>query len=133
MRLLQDVIHVAIPARDLAATERFYSALLGCQVARRYSDRITFNFFGCQVVCHLSPGEPVNEPRLYPRHFGVTFERREDFDSLLRLIETRNVPVFQPVARRFVGLVEEHSTIVVRDPTDNLIEFKHYLDWRMMY
>jgi len=129
----REVFHLAIPARDLGATEHFYCTLLGCPVARRYADRITLMFFGGQVVCHHSPDEPRQDPHLYPRHFGITFRERCDFEALLRLVAVREVPVFQPLARRFHGAVEEHSCIVLRDPTDNLIEFKHYLDPRMMF
>jgi extradiol dioxygenase family protein len=128
-----DAFHLAIPARDLDAAAHFYNQQLGCQIARRYADRITFNFFGDQLVCHLSPDEPVAEPTLYPRHFGVTFRERADFDALLRLVEIRKVQVFRPVRLRFEGTIEEHSTVVLRDPTDNLLEFKYYADHRMMY
>jgi hypothetical protein len=133
MRASHDVFHLAIPARDLGKAEHFYSRLLGCAVARRYADRITFDFFGDQLVCHLHPDEPAHEPRLYPRHFGVTFRHSEDFDSLLRLVQIRELPVFAPVSTRFEGMVEEHRSLVLRDPTDNLLEFKHYRDSRMMY
>ncbi|MGW4369362.1 VOC family protein [Nocardia takedensis] len=133
MRTTHDAFHLAIPARDLDEAENFYNRLLGCQIARRYADRITVNFFGDQVVCHLSPEEPVREPTLYPRHFGITFRDRPDFDALLRLVEIRKVPVFQEAQLRFTGTVEEHSTLVLRDPSDNLLEFKHYRDPRMMY
>jgi extradiol dioxygenase family protein len=133
MRSAGDAFHLAIPARDLDAAAHFYNQLLGCQIARRYADRITFNFFGDQLVCHLSPDEPVTEPALYPRHFGMTFRARADFDALLRLVEIRKVPVFQQARLRFEGTIEEHSTVVVRDPTGNLLEFKHYVDHRMMY
>jgi extradiol dioxygenase family protein len=134
VRSRTDVFHLAIPARDLAATEHFYVDLLGARLARRYADRITLDFFGDQVVCHLSPDEPAPDPlRLYPRHFGVTFADGADFDRLVRLVKLRGVPVFQDARSRFTGRVEEHRTIVLRDPSDNLIEFKHYTDPRMIY
>lgn len=139
MRDAGDAFHLAIPAYDLDETVAFYVGLLGCKLARRYGDRVTLDFFGDQVVCHLTdPPEPgtngaPTEPRLYPRHFGITFRRGEDFDALLRLVEIRKVPVFRPAELRFEGLVEEHRTVVLRDPSDNLLEFKHYVDPRMMY
>ncbi len=127
-----DVFHLAIPARDLDVAERFYVSGLGCKLARRYEDRITLDFFGDQVVCHRS--EQVDEnPTLYPRHFGVTFRSRDDFDRIARLVEQRSLPLFRPMATRFEGQVEEHLTLVLRDPSNNLIEFKHYLDPQMMY
>jgi extradiol dioxygenase family protein len=134
MRSSADVFHLAIPVRDLEAAEHFYSTLLGCHIARRYDDRITVDFFGDQVVCHYSPGEPTEGVlELYPRHFGITFKERADYDALLRLVELRKIPVFQEPRTRFDGMAEEHHMIVLRDPSDNLLEFKFYSDHRMMY
>ncbi|WP_172384301.1 VOC family protein [Streptomyces sp. MNP-20] len=134
MRNSADAFHIAVPARDLDAAAHFYNKLLGCPLARRYPDRVTFDFFGDQLVCHYAPDEP-ERPRLslYPRHFGVTFRSRTDFDALLRLVDLRKVPVFQEPRSRFDGTVEEHRTFVLVDPTGNLLEFKHYVDPRMMY
>jgi extradiol dioxygenase family protein len=132
VRESHDVFHVAVPARDLDEAEAFYVGMLGCKLARRYHDRITLDFFGDQVVCHLSD-HVDDDPELYPRHFGVTFRDPADFERLLRLVELRKIPQFAPVSTRFEGLGEEHRTIVLRDPSNNLIEFKQYLDPRMMY
>jgi hypothetical protein len=135
MREPRDVFHLAIPARDLDEAYDFYVAGLGCHLARRYPDRITLDFFGDQVVCHLTPDAGVDEAELdlYPRHFGVTFRAREDFDAVLALAEQRKIPFFRSVQPRFEGMAEEHLTFVLRDPSANLIEFKHYIDPRMMY
>ncbi len=106
MRTTHDVFHLAIPVHDLDAAQQFYVSMLGCKLARRYPDRITVDFFGDQLVCHLTEGMSAERPAsLYPRHFGVTFR----------------------------GLVEEHHTFVLLDPSGNLLEFKHYRDPRMMY
>jgi extradiol dioxygenase family protein len=127
----RDAFHLAIPARDLDEAQEFYSEL-GCKIARRYDDRVTIDFFGDQIVCHLSD-EYEREPTLYPRHFGVTFAHIEDFQALCRLVDLRKIPVFRAVASRFEGLAEEHLTVVLRDPSNNLIEFKHYVDSRLLY
>ncbi|MGH3540310.1 MAG: VOC family protein, partial [Pseudonocardiaceae bacterium] len=50
----RNVFHLAIPTLDLEAARGFYVDGLGCTLSRRYADRITLNFFGDQVVCHLS-------------------------------------------------------------------------------
>ena len=136
MRDPNDVFHLAIPTRDLAAAERFYVDGLGCKLARRYDDRITLDFFGDQLVCHLSDlsAQPDEDDlALYPRHFGVTFRRPEDFDALYDLAVLRKVPFFRDIATRFEGLAEVHRTFVLRDPSRNLLEFKCYRDPRMMY
>jgi extradiol dioxygenase family protein len=128
----QNVFHLAIPCADLDAAFDFYVTKLGCKLARRYDDRITLDFFGDQVVCHLSDQIDA-QPRMYPRHFGITFRDREEFDALLRLAHVRQLPFFQQPMTRFEGRVEEHLTFMLIDPSNNLLEFKFYHDPRMMY
>ncbi|HEY8308607.1 MAG TPA: VOC family protein [Lapillicoccus sp.] len=132
MRTTHDAFHLAIPVADLDEAQDFYVTGLGCKLARRYDDRITLDFFGDQVVCHLSELWD-REPQLYPRHFGVTFADRGDFDRLLRLARARGLKFFAEPFRRFDDRVEAHDTFVLADPSQNLLEFKHYDDPRMMY
>jgi len=135
MREARDVFHLAIPVYDLDAAQAFYVGAMGCKLARRYPDRITVDFFGDQLVCHLvdPPEGAATELTLYPRHFGVTFREGRDFDALYELCVQRKIELFADVSIRFEGLVEAHRTFVLRDPSDNLIEFKCYDDPRMMY
>ncbi|MGC1419971.1 MAG: VOC family protein [Acidimicrobiales bacterium] len=137
MRESRDVFHLAIPVYDLDETVVFYVTKLGCKLARRYDDRVTLDFFGDQLVCHLSPAPPVRTPmeqlEMYPRHFGVTFREEADFEALYQLCRQRGVALFSDVSTRFEGMVEVHKTFVICDPSSNLLEFKHYADSRMMY
>ncbi len=135
MRTTLDVFHLAIPVHDLDAAQDFYVTLLGCKLARRYPDRITVDFFGDQLVCHLTEGGPPVErpPSLYPRHFGVTFRETADFDALHALAVLRKIPFYADASIRFEAMAEEHRTFVLLDPSGNLLEFKHYRDPRMMY
>jgi uncharacterized protein len=134
MRTTDDVFHLAIPVHDLDAAQHFYVTLLGCKLARRYPDRITVDFFGDQVVCHLTEGAPPGKPAsLYPRHFGVTFRDETAFNALHACAVIRKIPFYQDVSTRFEAMAEEHRTFVLCDPSGNLLEFKHYRDPRMMY
>ena len=133
MRTTSDVFHLAIPTHDLDEAQDFYVTRLGCKLARRYPDRITLDFFGDQVVCHLTPGEPATPESLYPRHFGVTFRQAADFEALHACAVARKIEFYSDISLRFEGLVEEHRTFVLVDPAGNLLEFKHYNDPRMMY
>lgn len=137
MRETRDVFHLAVPAYDLDEAVDFYVTKLGCKLARRYDDRITLDFFGDQVVCHLSERPevmtPVAQLPMYPRHFGVTFRERADFDALYHLCRQRGITFYSDVSQRFEGRVEVHSTFVICDPSNNLLEFKFYPDHRMMY
>ena len=127
------LFHLAIPVSDLDTARQFYVTGLGCKLARTYSDRITLDFFGDQVVCHLTPGAPAAPESLYPRHFGVTFREAADFEALHACAVMRKIPFYHEVSVRFEGLVEEYRTFVLIDPTGNLLEVKHYNDPRMMY
>ena len=135
MRTTDDAFHVAIPSHDLDEAQRFYVSMLGCKLARRYADRITVDFFGDQVVCHLTENaSPGPRPEsLYPHHFGVTFRAADDFEALHACAVLREIPFYKELSRRWEGTAEEHRTFVLIDPSGNLLEFKHYRDPRMMY
>ena len=124
------------PSRPATSTRRrtFYVDGLGCHLARRYEDRITLDFFGDQVVCHLSehwdrearrPLPPPLRGHLPPPP-GLRRPRAAGRGP-------RALAFYSPVQPRFEGKVEEHLTFVLRDPSNNLSEFKHYRDPRMMY
>lgn len=132
MRDTHDACHIAVPARDLDEAVEFYVFGLGAKMARRYADRVTFDFFGDQLVCHLSDDVP-DEAVLYPRHFGVSFARAEDFDRLVRLVETRKLRTLAGPAVRFEGTAEQHRTIALADPSNNVLEFKNYDDPRLQF
>jgi uncharacterized protein len=132
MRDTRDACHVAIPARDLDEAVEFYVFGLGVKLARRYADRVTFDFFGDQLVCHLCEDVP-EEAVAYPRHFGLSFARAEDFDRLVRLVENRKLRTLSGPTVRFEGTAEQHRTIFLVDPSNNVIEFKNYDDPRLQY
>ena len=132
MRDMHDACHIAIPARDLDEAVEFYVFKLGVKLARRYADRVTFDFFGDQLVCHLCEEVP-DEAIAYPRHFGVSFAKAEDFDRLLRLVEHRKLTVLSGPSLRFEGTAEQHRTIFLKDPSNNVLEFKNYDDPRLQY
>lgn len=132
MREQNKVFHLAIPCKALDETQAFYEKL-GCRLARRYDDRVTFDFFGDQVVCHLSPEEIDEKPKMYPRHFGITFLDKKEFYQLLAYAVKHELPFYQEPMTRFAGRREEHATFFLIDPSNNLLEFKYYHDESMVY
>lgn len=133
MRDPYQVFHIAIPCANLDEAVQYYSEKLGLQVARRYDDRITINFFGDQLVCHLCPEKIDKQPQMYPRHFGITFTDKAKFDAVLERAKASNLPFFRDLFSRFKGKQEEHLTFFLQDPSNNLIEFKYYYDPEMRY
>jgi extradiol dioxygenase family protein len=133
MRSEVDVFHLAIPSKDLDESLAFYVDGLDCRMARRYEDRITLDFFGDQIVCHLAPAQIDEEPELYPRHFGVTFRAKQDFEQVLARAQRRKLVFFKKPFERFPGMPERHIAFFLCDPSNNLIEFKHYDSPEFMY
>lgn len=127
------IAHIAIACADLDAAVQFYGDILGCRQARRYHDRVTFDFFGAQVVCHLAPDDVPSEPRMYPRHFGMTFLRSGDYLDVLERARRHGAPFHTEPFVRFDGKRERHQTFFLVDPSNNLVEFKHYDDPEMAY
>jgi len=127
------IFHLAIPCRDVDEAARFYEQTVGARVARRYDDRVTLEFFGHQVVCHLAPAKIDPEPALYPRHFGFTFTDRARYDDFMAALAAREVDFFRSPFARFKGKTEEHETFFLKDPSNNLLEFKFYHDPSMIY
>ena len=69
---------------------------------------------------------------MYPRHFGVNFRRRTDFDAMLDSARAAGLELFGEPNVRMPGLREAHHTFFLKDPSNNLIEFKCYDDPAMM-
>jgi hypothetical protein len=120
------IFHLAIPTHDLIKAKKFYIEVLGCPLAREYEDRITLDFFGDQVVCHLAPNKIDSHPQMYPRHFGRTFLEKSDFDSIIATAREHGVEFLQEPCMRFADLPEKHLTAAILDPSNNVLEFKYY-------
>jgi extradiol dioxygenase family protein len=124
---------LAIPCADLEAAAEFYEQGLGCRLARRHDDRVTFDFFGDQVVCRLDPGRIDDDPTVYPRHFGITFRDPANHAKVLARAREKGLKFFAEDHARDKGEAEDHTTFYLLDPSNNVIEFKYYPDPVKMY
>ncbi len=132
--MTESIFHLAIPCLDLDSTVDFYCGVLGCRLARRYEDRVTFEFFGAQLVCHLSTKDEIPAvPKIYPRHFGLTLEKKAKFDELVDSLMGKGVDFHTAPFVRFEKKREEHKSFFLKDPANNLIEFKWYRDPEMKF
>ena len=73
--------HLAFPVTSLATARSFYGDLLGCPEGRSSDEWVDFNFYGHQIVAHLSPDEAghhntsaVDGDNVPVRHFGLVME-----------------------------------------------------------
>ena len=138
--LNQPLFHLAFPVIDLDQARHFYVEVLGCTTGRESDHWIDFNFFGHQLVAHLV--EPENHPNVATNlvdghavpasHFGVIlhWSDYETFVSRLRQAEVEFV--IEPYVR-FEGRRGEQSTLFIRDPSNNYLEFKAFRDLDMLF
>lgn len=126
--------HLAFPVRDLAQARRFYGDLLGCAEGRSSPDWIDFNFYGHQIVAHLSPTScgdaaqsAVDGHGVPVRHFGVVLPMPQ-WEALADRLRASGVQfVIEPYIR-FRGEVGEQATLFFLDPSGNALEFKAFAD-----
>lgn len=122
------IAHVAVPCRDLDEAACWYSDVLGAQPVRMLHDRVTFSVGGVlQLVCHLERRAIEVNPRAYPRHFGLTFLDMADFDRLREHAEKSDVRFLGRPGVRFAGSAHEHRTLMLVDPSGNVVELKCYV------
>ena len=131
--------HLAFPVRDLDEARAFYGDLLGCPEGRSSPDWIDFDFYGHQIVAHLSPAEvgyrstsAVDGEDVPVRHFGaiLTLTQWEEMAAKLKAADTRFV--IEPQIR-FKGQAGEQATLFFLDPSGNALEFKAFADDAMVF
>ena len=126
--------HLAFPVHDLAEARRFYGELLGCPEGRSSDEWVDFNFYGHQIVAHLSPDETglartsaVDGHGVPVRHFGIVLPMGEWEALAARLREAGVQFVIEPYIR-FKGQPGEQATMFFLDPSRNAIEVKAFSD-----
>lgn len=133
------LFHLAFPVRDIAEARGFYGGLLGCPEGRSSEAWVDFDFFGHQLVAHLSPAEcglaatgEVDGDAVPVRHFGAILglQAWQALADKLRAAGTRFI--IEPHVR-FKGEVGEQATMFFLDPSGNALEFKSFADMSQVF
>jgi len=131
--------HLAFPVHDLAAARAFYGELLGCPEGRSSPDWVDFNFYGHQIVAHLSPGEAghrntseVDGDNVPVRHFGAVLSMEQWEELAKKLTDAGTRFIIEPHVR-FKGQVGEQATMFFLDPSGNALEFKAFADMNSLF
>ncbi len=126
--------HLAFPVRDLSEARAFYGTLLGCPEGRSSDEWVDFDFFGHQIVAHLSADSvsdkahnEVDGEQVPVRHFGVILTMKE-WRTLADRLKQSNVDFVIAPDIRFEGLPGEQATFFICDPSGNALEFKAFDD-----
>ena len=126
-----NLFHLAIPVLDLGAAKDFYINILGCSKGRSSAKWIDFNFYGHQLVCHevkQSINKNMNDVdgnNIPVPHFGIILDWNE-FHSLSTDLQSKNINFIIEPTIRFKGKVGEQAIMLLKDPSDNAIEFKSF-------
>ena len=93
-----------------------------------------FDFFGHQIVAHLSPNEAghkahneVDGDQVPVRHFGAILSMA-DWKTLAAKLKEHKISFIIEPDIRFVGLPGEQATFFFLDPSGNALEFKAFHD-----
>ena len=130
--------HLAIPVNDLDKAKDFYNGLLGAEIGRSDPTWIDFNFYGHQLVCHLTESSnaqnknPVDQHDVPVPHFGIVLEW-DTFHQLAMDLKNNKVEFIIEPTIRFKGQVGEQATLFLNDPSGNAIEFKSFKDQENLF
>jgi extradiol dioxygenase family protein len=123
---------IAVQVRDIAEARRFYLGVLGGGGGRSDEQRLDFNLYGYQVVCHLDPQlgrqgrttshyDPVVGKFVPVSHCGIVLETKEWSALAERLMQHK--VAFEPSVC-FKSDPGEQATLYLLDPSGNALEFK---------
>lgn len=131
--------HLAFPVTDLRKARQFYGELLGCPEGRSSDAWVDFDFYGHQIVAHLSPAEAghrntsaVDGDDVPVRHFGVVLPMA-DWQALADRLGKAGVKFVIEPHIRFKGEVGEQATMFFLDPCGNALEFKAFNDMSRLF
>ena len=123
--------HIAFPVGNLERTKRWYCDVLGCTLGRESGDWIDFNFYGHQIVAHLSEkiagnhSNKVDGHSVPARHFGIILTPKE-WKKLADDLETKQIDFQIKPHTRFKDKSGEQYTMFIKDPSGNFLEFKAF-------
>jgi uncharacterized protein len=133
------LFHLAFPVNDLAQARHFYGQLLNCPEGRSCDAWIDFDFYGHQIVAHLSPDEcqpvstgKVDHEDVPVRHFGAILPMQE-WRALADRLKTAGTAFIIEPQIRFEGQVGEQATMFFQDPSGNALEFKSFADMSQVF
>jgi hypothetical protein len=130
--------HLAFPVRNLEETKRWYCDVLGCTLGRESREWIDFNFYGHQIVAHLSKqklhihSNEVDGHSVPVRHFGIILTTGR-WKKLKNDLLSKNIDFIIKPNTRFRDSRGEQCTMFVRDPSGNALEFKSFRDDSMIF
>ncbi len=127
------LFHLAIPITDPTVAKQFYGESLGCPIGRENRSAVIFNFYGTQLVGHLTQTKLTQQQGIYPRHLGLILPSKEEWSKICERAKENALNFYERPKLRFPNLALEHHTFFLEDPFYNLLEFKYYLNSEVIF
>ena len=131
--------HLAIPVKEITTTRTFYRDIIGCEEGRSSDHWVDFNFYGHQLVIHISENcnadqstNAVDGHDVPVPHFGIVLPYGE-WEALAKRIQDANIPFIIEPYIRFEGEAGEQATMFFQDPSGNYLEFKAFKDLGQLF
>ena len=124
--------HLAFPVYDIKKTIDWYVLYLNCSVGRKSKRWVDFNFYGHQISAHLIDQKNkkdkinlVDGKKIPSRHFGIILEMN-DWKNLVTYLNEKKINYVIKPNIRFKGQTGEQATFFIKDPSNNVLEFKAF-------
>lgn len=118
--------HLTIPIANIAQAKEFYAQGLGCEVGRENKSAVIFNFYGTQLVGHVTQEILERQSGIYPRHLGLILPTYCAWQKICDRAQKQNITFYSQPKLRFPNQELEHHCFFLEDPFYNLLEFKYY-------
>jgi len=119
---LNNSFHLSFVVPELRLVEEFYVKFLGCKKGRDTGQWIDIIFFGHQLTIHqeteLMKAQSID-------HFGIILEKI-DWLSIVEKVGVENMPFILSPNLKTNDDSSESGKFIIKDPANNLIEFKFY-------
>lgn len=124
--------HLAFPVYDIKKTIDWYVSYLNCSIGRKSKRWVDFNFYGHQISAHLIDHKNkkdkinlVDGKKIPSRHFGIILEMN-DWKNLVTYLNEKKINYVIKPNIRFKGQTGEQATFFIKDPSNNVLEFKAF-------
>ncbi|WP_133131288.1 VOC family protein [Legionella yabuuchiae] len=123
---MQTIFHLAFPVHDFEQAKAFYHGALGCDIGRESEHALILKLGLHQIVAHKVDSPVPEQSSIYPRHFGLIFTEEAAFKNFIDQLVSKQVTFEIPLKTRFQNTRIEHQSFFLKDPSNNLLEFKFY-------
>ena len=119
---MNNPFHLSFTVPNLREAEAFYIDVLDCKKGRDTGNWIDVIFYGHQLTIHQ---ESEKVPSQAIDHFGVTLGK-EEWRAIFKKLQCLGIEFVLAPTKSSDGSKSESGKFIIKDPAQNLIEFKFY-------